>query len=133
MTLGQLIRREREARGWSRSTLAVKVGEIGDPPTTYGDTKLAALEKDLVRYINPALVRRLVEVLELDPEEAWRAAYPEVAEAVLTAVGGGRPARAAGAGDPASQPPADQPRAPSRCKVVSTARTPAALPTQAAA
>jgi transcriptional regulator with XRE-family HTH domain len=104
MTLGQLIRREREARGWSRATLAVKLGEIGDPPTTYGDTKLGALEKDLVRYINPDLVRRLIEVLELDPDEAVEAAYPEVVE--LLSVGGARPARAAGGagvGRPADQ------------------------------
>jgi len=133
MTLGQLIRREREVRGWSRSRLGVKLGEIGDPPTTYGDTKIGALEKDLVRYISPDLVRRLIEVLELDPVAAWRAAYPEVAEALLTAVGGARPARAPGAGGPAPQPASDLGRAPSRCKVVSTARTPAALPTQAAA
>lgn len=105
MTFGQLIRQEREVRGWSRATLGVKIGEIGDPPTTYGDTKLAALEKDLVQSLKPALVRRLIEVLELDPETAWRAAYPEVAEAVLSARGG---AGAGGAGT--RKGPADQGR-----------------------
>lgn len=80
MTFGQLIRQAREARGWSRATLAVKIGEVGDPPKTYGDTKLATLERDMVRYVSPALVRRLVEVLNLEPRAAWRAAYPEVAE-----------------------------------------------------
>ena len=97
-TFGQLVRDAREARGWSRATLGVEIGRIGEPLRAHGDTQIARLERDWRRWQDPDLVRRLIEVLELDPVEAWRATYPEVVEAVLTAVGGDRPARAAGAG-----------------------------------
>ncbi len=116
LTFGQLVRAAREVHAWSRSDLGVLLGNLGtgDSPRTFGDSKIQRLENDQLRYLNPGLVRRLIEVLELEPEAAWRAAYPEVAEAVLTAVGGPRPARAArvaGAGD---GPASDLGRAPSR-------------------
>lgn len=80
-TFGQLVRAAREAKRWSRSDLGVELGRINGK--TFGDSKVQRLENDWQVHKAPALVRRLVEVLGLDPAMAWGLAYPETAAALL--------------------------------------------------
>ena len=77
-TFGQFVRTAREARGWSRATLSVRLGEVGEKRQTYGDMQVTRIERDDRRYLDPALVARLIEVLDLDAGEAWAAAYPDI-------------------------------------------------------
>lgn len=82
--------------------LSVLIG-LSPAGRVYDRKQVTRLRRGEVRYVPGWLLDRVIEVLGLQPLEAYRAAYPEVTEAVLTAVGGGRPTRAAGA-----QPAADQ-------------------------
>ena len=109
ITFGRMVRTARKARKWSAARLGVEVG-LRVPELTMGEAQVRRIEADDRVSLPSKLVATLIEVLELDAAKASRAAYPEVADALLTAVGGARPARAAGAGGPAS----DLGRAPSR-------------------
>lgn len=68
---GQMIETARMARGWTRSKLAAGIGILPD-----GSALDATQVRRLVeggRVLDPDLIYRLINLLELDPAEAWEA------------------------------------------------------------
>jgi len=68
---GQMIEAARLERGWTRSKLAAGIGILPD-----GSALDATQVRRLVeggRVLDPDLIRRLIELLGLDPAEAWEA------------------------------------------------------------
>lgn len=65
-TVGQLVQAAREARGWSQTELAAKIGRSRG--------YVGQLESDRINLPRPELVDVLVRVLGLDREEVLRAA-----------------------------------------------------------
>jgi hypothetical protein len=95
MTFGQMVRSARRARKWSAARLGVEVG-LRAPELTMGEAQVRRIEGDDRVSLPSRLVAMLIEVLELNPDEAVRAAYPEVVDAVLSAAG--QPGRQQGRG-----------------------------------
>ena len=97
LAFGRKIQAGRRAKRLSAAKLGALLGQH-DPELALGDTEVRRIEAGMRRNLPPELIARLIEVLELDPVKTWQETYPEIVEAVLTAVGGDRPTRAAGAG-----------------------------------
>lgn len=98
LAFGRKIQAARRAKRLSAAKLGALLGQH-DADLALGDTEVRRIEAGMRRNLPPELIARLIEVLELEPAETWRETYPEVVEAVLTAVGG--------AGVPADPPAAD--------------------------
>jgi len=99
---GQYIDRTIRDKGWPQGLVAVKIGTL--PDGRYFNDKGIERIRTGGRRLDHMLVERLIEVLDLDPAEAWSAAGllpPEItaeelrtlmarpSEPALTRVGGG--------------------------------------------
>lgn len=85
--LGALLKKVRLANGWSLGEMAYVIGRVpgtGKPLNPTGQKRL----EEGQRRITEDLVVHLIDKLGpygLDPEQAWRAAFPEVARALRMA------------------------------------------------
>ena len=91
-TFGQMVHAARRAKGWSAVRLGVEVG-LRERELAMNENQVRRLENDDRAALPSRLVATVIQVLELDPEKARDAAYPEVA--ALTAVGGAGGGRSA--------------------------------------
>lgn len=72
-TFGELVEWGSRRKGWSDYQLSAAIGLLpGDRP--FNPTQIRRLRTGERQHLSRELVERLIEVLGLDPEEAWHAA-----------------------------------------------------------
>jgi hypothetical protein len=92
-TFADLIDEAMRRKGWGYGRLSVKLGELPDG-SILNATQIRRLRRGQRQNLTPELVQRLIDVLGLDPAEAWHAAglWPPDLSAddyrVFAAVGG---------------------------------------------
>lgn len=66
---GRLVDAAMRERGWSQARVGVRVGEL--PSGKVLNEKAVERIREGGRHLDHTLVQRLIDVLELDPAEAW--------------------------------------------------------------
>jgi hypothetical protein len=70
---GRLVDQAMRDKGWGQGRVAVAIGVLPDGKV-WDATRVGRLRAGKVRHLDRELVGRLVDVLDLDPAEAWEAA-----------------------------------------------------------